>query len=171
MLSGSTEGRGSPPHLWCPVTWSTPAMCAIPGHILCLERTNDFSCPISDLLPGYGARCPTAPHLLAMFPVLCGHFGTATPPALSTKCSYLLLKGGEGYPPTLSATKPLLFHGRLPTLCPVQPLTSEWPPLDPTEKLILDTAHSNPWPDFCSAHCLQIHRLEFKSQLPHPLAG
>lgn len=50
----------------------------------------------------------------------------AQPRPLSTNSPYLLLKGGEGCPPTLSATKPLLLHGRLPTLRPVRALTFEW---------------------------------------------
>lgn len=64
--------------------------------------------------------------------------GTALPPDLSTN---VLLEVWERWPPTLSATKPLLLYGPHPLLYLLLAY-SEWPlpPLDPGEKLTSDTS-------------------------------
>jgi len=130
-------GGGHHPISGCPGTWLTPSMCAIPSHVLRLGRTDDLPCPICDLwLWGPSALCsPGAARAqdgVSPCPSRTGHapccpqpLWYSPVPALCTYSSYLLPKGGEGCPPTLPAMNPLLFHGHHPTLCPVQPLTSE----------------------------------------------
>lgn len=149
--------------LWVPgclVTWSAPAMYTIHGHILCLGSTDHLPCsPGTEcwaLCSPRAARTwngvspwPLASWPCSLFPeatwaqeeVLAteaGCKGTALPPDLSTN---VLLEVWERWPPTLSATKPLLLYGPHPLLYLLLAY-SEWPlpPLDPGEKLTSDTS-------------------------------